>query len=153
VLPAESSQQWRIALWIFQVLLSAIFKEQLYNCLITFFYGSRQWSLTLVLNREFHLRPQRGTYSLYSQRTVLAINIYSIDLFRYGWIHLHTAIVKENSVSRQSSIDLFRNGWVHLHTAIVKEESVNGQSSINLFRHGCIHLPTSKGGQCQRQSS
>jgi hypothetical protein len=30
-----------------------------------------------------------------------------IDLFRYGWIHLHTAIVKEVSVSHQSSIDHF----------------------------------------------
>jgi hypothetical protein len=27
-----------------------------------------------------------------------------LDLFRYGWIHLHPVIVKEDSISRQSSI-------------------------------------------------
>jgi hypothetical protein len=60
------------------------------------------------------------------------------------------AIVKEDSVSRQSSIDLFRYGWIHLLSAIVKEDSVSRQSSIDLFRYGWIHLPcNSKGGQCQ----
>jgi hypothetical protein len=43
----------------------------------------------------------------------------SIDIFRYGWIHLQTAIVKEDSISRQSSIDLLGCGWIHLHPAIV----------------------------------
>ena len=49
----------------------------------------------------------------------------SIDLCRYGSIHLLAAIVKEDSVSRQSSIDLCR---IHLLSAIVKEDS----SAINL---------------------
>jgi hypothetical protein len=53
----------------------------------------------LVVNRELHLRPKRGTYSLQQgKKTVLAIDIYSIDLSRYGSIHLRSAIVKENSV-------------------------------------------------------
>jgi hypothetical protein len=33
---------------------------------------------------------------------VSAVNLGSINLFRYGWIHLHPAIVKDDSVSRQS---------------------------------------------------
>ena len=53
------------------------------------------------------------------------MNIYSVDLFRYGWIHLHAAIVKEDSVSRQSSIDLFTYGCVDLQAAVVKEDSVS----------------------------
>jgi hypothetical protein len=45
-------------------------------------------------------------------------------------IHLHPAIVKEDSVSRQSSIDLFRYGWIHLHARIVKEDSVSPGSEV-----------------------
>jgi hypothetical protein len=41
--------------------------------------------------------------------------------------NLQTTIVKEDSVSRQSAIHLFRYGWVHLHAVIVKE---NSQPSI-----------------------
>ena len=59
-----------------------------------------------------------------------AVNL--CDIFRYGWIHLQTAIVKWDSVSRQSSIDLFRYGLIHLHPAIVKEDSISRQSSIDL---------------------
>ena len=58
----------------------------------------------------------------------------SIDLFRYGWIHLQPAIVNEDSVSRQSGIDLFRYGWIHLPSAIVKEDSVSRQSGMDLSR-------------------
>ena len=64
----------------------------------------------------------------------------SIDLFRYGWIHLLPAIVKGDSVSRQLSIDLFRYGWIHLLPAIVKGDSVSRQLSIDLFRYGWIYL-------------
>jgi hypothetical protein len=50
----------------------------------------------------------------------------SIDVFRYSWIHLHAAIVKEDSVSSQSSIDLSKYyGWIHLQAATVKEDSVS----------------------------
>ena len=65
-----------------------------------------------------------------------------MDLFRYGFIHLQTARVDKDSVSRQSSIDLFRYGWIHLHilSAIAKEDSVRCQSGIDLFRYGWIHL-------------
>ena len=53
----------------------------------------------------------------------------SIDMvFRYGWIHLLSTMVKEDSVSRQY---LFRYGWIHLLTTIVKEDSVSRQSSID----------------------
>jgi hypothetical protein len=62
----------------------------------------------------------------------------STDIFRYGWIHLQPAIVKEDSVSHQSGIDLFRYGWIHLPTAIVKEGRFSRQSSIDIG----IHLPT-----------
>jgi hypothetical protein len=34
---------------------------------------------------------------------VSAVNLPSIDIFRHGWIHLQPAIVKEDSVSHQSS--------------------------------------------------
>jgi hypothetical protein len=91
-----------------------------------------------------------------TKKTVLlAINIYSIDLFRYGCIYLHPAIVKEDSVSRQSSIDLFRYGWIHLHTAIVKEDGVSRQYSVDLFWIWLDSLTNcnSKGGQCQPSSS
>jgi len=57
------------------------------------------------------------------------------DLCGYASIHLLSAIVKEDSVSRQSSIDLCRYGWIHLQTAITKEDSVNRRFSIDLF--GC----------------
>jgi hypothetical protein len=69
-----------------------------------------------------------------------------------SWIHVQPAIVKEDSVSRQSRIDLFRYSWIYLLSAIVKEDSVSRQSSIDLFRHGWIYLHPgigSKGGQCQ----
>ena len=46
-------------------------------------------------------------------------------------IHLPTAIVKEDSVSRQSSIDLFRSGWIHLQPAIVKEVGVSQSTSVD----------------------
>jgi hypothetical protein len=39
------------------------------------------------------------------------------------WIHLLPAIVKEDSVSRQSSIDLFGYDWIHLLPEIVKEDT------------------------------
>jgi hypothetical protein len=58
------------------------------------------------------------------------MDIYNIDLFRYGRIHLPTAIVKEDSVSRRSSIDVFRYSWIHLLSAIVKEDSISRQSTI-----------------------
>jgi hypothetical protein len=51
-------------------------------------------------------------------------------MIRYGWIHLLSAIVKEDSVSRQSSIDLFRYGWIHLLPAIVKEDSVSQSTNL-----------------------
>jgi hypothetical protein len=51
----------------------------------------------------------------------------SIDLRRYGWIHLQATIVKEDSVSRQSNIDLCRYDWIRLQAAIVKEDSVSHQ--------------------------
>ena len=61
----------------------------------------------LIINRELHLRPKKGTYSLQQgKKTILVIDIYSIDLSKYGSIHLRSAIVKENSVSRQSSISI-----------------------------------------------
>ena len=44
-------------------------------------------------------------------------------------IHLLPVIVKEDSVSRQSSIDLCGYGLIHLRTAI-KEDSVSCQSMI-----------------------
>ena len=50
-----------------------------------------------------------------------AVNLVS----RYDWIHLQAAIVKEDSLSRQSSIDLFGYDWIHLHPAIAKEDSVS----------------------------
>jgi len=56
---------------------------------------------------------------------------YIIDLFRCGWIHLHSAIVKEVSVSRQSSIGVFRYGWIRLLPAIA-EDSVSRQSSLDI---------------------
>jgi hypothetical protein len=59
---------------------------------------------------------------------VSAVNL--IDLFRYGWIRLLPAIVKEDSVSRQSNIDLFRYGWIHLPAEIVKEDSVSCRSNV-----------------------
>jgi hypothetical protein len=65
---------------------------------------------------------------------VSVVQIYS-DM--EGWIHLLSAIVKEDSASRQSSIGLSRYGWIHLQTTIVKEDSV---SRIDLFRHGWIYL-------------
>jgi hypothetical protein len=55
-----------------------------------------------------------------------------MDLFRYCWIHLQPAVVKENSVSSQHSIDLFGWGWIDLPTAIVKENGVSRQSSIDM---------------------
>jgi hypothetical protein len=70
----------------------------------------------------------------------IAINICSINLFKYGWIHLHTAIVKEDSVSHKSSIYLFRYGWIHLLPARVKADSASHQFSMDIFRYGCIHL-------------
>ena len=48
------------------------------------------------------------------------MNIYSTDLFIYILIHLLAVIVKEDSVSDQSNIDLFRYGLIHLQTAIEK---------------------------------
>ena len=48
--------------------------------------------------------------------------------------HLHPAIIKEDSVSRQSSIDLFRYGWIHLHPAIVKEDSVSQSTSVDRLK-------------------
>jgi hypothetical protein len=53
----------------------------------------------------------------------------SINLFGYRWIHLLSAIVKEDSVSYQSSIDLRRYGWIRLLSAI---DSVSRQSSIDI---------------------
>jgi hypothetical protein len=50
----------------------------------------------------------------------VSCNLGSIDLFRYCWIHLQSAITKEGSVSRQSRIYLFRYLWIHLQTAGVK---------------------------------
>jgi hypothetical protein len=78
---------------------------------------------------------------------VLAINIYvyiySVDLFRYGWIHLQPVLVNENRVNSQSSIDLFGYGWIHLQAGRTKEDSVSHQSSIDRFRDGWIHLQAS----------
>jgi hypothetical protein len=37
---------------------------------------------------------------------VSVVNLVSIDLFRYGCIHLLPTIGKEDSISRKSSIDL-----------------------------------------------
>jgi hypothetical protein len=54
-----------------------------------------------------------------------------LRLFRYGRIHVPTAIVKEESVSRQSKLDLFKYGWIHLRPAIVKENGVSHQSSVD----------------------
>ena len=51
--------------------------------------------------------------------------------YSYSWIHLPTAIVKEDSVSRQSSIDIFRYGWIHLPPAIVKEDSVSQSTNVD----------------------
>ena len=77
----------------------------------------------------------------------------SIDPFKYGWIHLQPAIVKEDSVSCQSSINPFRYGWFHLRTAIVKEDSVSHKSSIDLSRYGWIHLhPAVNEDNVSRQS-
>jgi hypothetical protein len=74
------------------------------------------------------------------------VSAVNIDLCRYGWIHLLPAIVKEDSVSRQSSIDLcwkilpiIINKIIHLLSAIVKDDSVSRKSSIDLCR---IHLPS-----------
>jgi hypothetical protein len=61
----------------------------------------------------------------------------SIDLCGYGLIHLRTAI-KEDSVSCQSMI----YGWIHLLSAIVKEDSVSRHSSIDLGGYDLIHLRT-----------
>jgi hypothetical protein len=57
-----------------------------------------------------------------------------------GKVHLHPAMVKNNSISHQSSRDLLRHGWVHLHPAIVKNNSISHQSSRDLLRHGWVHL-------------
>ena len=73
-----------------------------------------------------------------------------MDSFRYGWIHLPTAIAKEDSVNRQSSMDLFRRSC--LHPARVKENSVSRQFSIDVFRYGWIHLQAEE-DSVSRQSS
>ena len=60
------------------------------------------------------------------------------------------AAIIEDSVSRQSSIDLFRYGWIHLHFAIIiriidlhpaiaMEHRVSRQSSRDL-----VHLHSAK---------
>ena len=71
---------------------------------------------------------------------MLVFNLGSIGPFRYRWIHLHAAMIKEDSVSHQTSINLFRYCWIHLQAAIVKEDSVSHQYSIDLFRYRWIHL-------------
>jgi hypothetical protein len=59
----------------------------------------------------------------------------SINLFRYRWIHLHAAKVKEDSVNHQSSIDIFKYRKIHLlQAAIAKEDNVSRQSRIDQFR-------------------
>ena len=59
----------------------------------------------------------------------------SIDPFRYRWIHLLAITEKEDRVSRQyNSIDLFRDHWIHLPATTVKEDSVSYQYCIDLFR-------------------
>jgi hypothetical protein len=63
-----------------------------------------------------------------------------IYIFRYGWIHLLAAIVKEDGVSHQSCMDIFRYGWMNLLPVIVKEDSISRQSSTDLFKYGRIHL-------------
>ena len=63
----------------------------------------------------------------------------STSIFKYGWIHLQTAIVKEDYVNRQSSYYIwFRFSYI----LIVKEDSVSYQSSVDLFR---IHLHSTIG--------
>jgi hypothetical protein len=56
------------------------------------------------------------------------------------WIHLQSVIIKEDSVSRQSSTGLFGYRQIHLQATIVKKESVSRQSSIDLSRYRWIHL-------------
>ena len=69
------------------------------------------------------------------------MSVTDLALFGYHRIHLQTVIVKEDSVSRQSSIYLFRYSWIHLQAAIVKEDSVSHQSSIAQFKYyRWIHL-------------
>jgi hypothetical protein len=71
-----------------------------------------------------------------------AVNLGSIDLLKYGWIHLLHAVVLPAIVKEESvSIDLFKYGWIHLQTAMVKDDRVSRQSGIDLFRYGWIHLP------------
>ena len=69
-----------------------------------------------------------------------AVTLVQIDSDMVGFTYCLHAIVKEDSVSRQSSTALFRYNWIHLLPAIVKEDSVSRQSSIDLFRYSWIHL-------------
>jgi energy-converting hydrogenase Eha subunit C len=62
---------------------------------------------------------------------VSVVNLVQINIC---WIHLLSTIVKEDSVSRQSSIALCRYGWIHLLSAIAREDGVSCQSSI-MYRY------------------
>ena len=59
--------------------------------------------------------------------------------------------MKEDSVSRQSSIDAFRYDWIHLQAAILKESSVRYQSSVVSvqIRLDSLTNCNNKGGHCQ----
>jgi hypothetical protein len=102
-----------------------------------------------------------------------------MDLFRYCWIHLLPAIVKEevsavnygciqiwldsltscNSKGEQcqcqSCTGVSKYGWIHILPAIVMEDSVSRQSSMDLFRYSWIHLLPAviKEDNVSRQSS
>jgi hypothetical protein len=69
------------------------------------------------------------TYKLHSKGGRVSFQS-SIGPFRYRWIHLHAAMIKEDSVSHQTSINLFRYCWIHLQAKMSKEDSVSCQSMI-----------------------
>ena len=55
-------------------------------------------------------------------------------------IHLQTTIVKEDSISSQSSIDIFRYDWIHLPTTIVEEDNVIEIMHVVRGNHGLNHI-------------
>ena len=70
--------------------------------------------------------------------TVSAINLVGRDPFRYKWVHLLATIVKNNSISHQSSRDPLRHA--HLQAAIIKNNSISHQSSRDPLRYESLHL-------------
>ena len=73
-----------------------------------------------------------------------------------GWVHLLSGIVKNYSISYQSSGNpLKKNKCVDLPTAIVKKHSISYQSSEDLLKNKWVHLPPTivKNNSISHQSS